>query len=377
MKSRLISLWDSLGSFSIYILLFFLWSGCGQAFNKDEYSPFPPQNQAQLQDVFQTANEEVGLPGIIVVSLNSGKIEHVFSSGMRNDTAKIDEHTVFEAASLSKTICTYLIHRLISRAHPSWLDSSVAECLERYPPRTEAPGKSWDKLLSRSDSMAYHLALSVTPRQLLSHTSGYGGYSPNGEVRIIEPGQFEYSEDGFLLVQGLLEAFTSQNLEELAQSELFSPLDLQSTSFVWNPDLDALSADAYLEHMEGRRSIRHFSEPLANGTLLTSPIEFAKILEALWSDKEVMDLICSHRVSMNTEEESLTWGLGCGRERNEESEWLWQWGANWEYRSYYALDVQTGDGLVLFANGRLAYEYFPHFWRAAVGTPAPVSAHMH
>jgi len=78
----------------------------------------------------------------------------------------------------------------------------------------------------------------VTARHLLNHTAGF----PNWHN---QPGAFgpadpagrhsAYSDEGYFLLQRVIESITDRPFERLARVRIFVPLDMNSTSFVRRP----------------------------------------------------------------------------------------------------------------------------------------------
>lgn len=135
--------------------------------------------------------------------------------------------TIYDFASLTKPLVTsFLCARLfeLDKLSP---DASVAH----YLPDFDRPDKNL-----------------ITVRQLLTHTSGLPAWRPlyiiaNGakdaavkaiasEPLAYEPGErVVYSDLGFILLGIILQRLTGQRFDELAQGEMFAPLDLQRTFF--------------------------------------------------------------------------------------------------------------------------------------------------
>ena len=138
--------------------------------------------------------------------------------------------TIYDLASLTKPLITGLLSaRRIERGELT-LDSSVSLYLPEF---------------DRADKKA------ITVRELLTHTSGLPAWRPlyiladgdrDGAVSAIanlnleyKPGtRVVYSDLGFIVLGLLLERLTSKRLAELAQSEVFQPLNLKRTFF--NPE---------------------------------------------------------------------------------------------------------------------------------------------
>lgn len=149
--------------------------------------------------------------------------------------------TIYDLASLTKPLVTGLLSARRVQSGELTLDSSVANYLQEF----DRPDKNV-----------------ITVRELLTHTSGLPAWRPlyilaNGErdgvVAAIadqplenKPGErVVYSDLGFILLGTLLESLTGKPLAQLAQAEIFAPLDLRATFF--NPKAAARTSAAACE----------------------------------------------------------------------------------------------------------------------------------
>lgn len=138
--------------------------------------------------------------------------------------------TIYDLASLTKPLITGLLCARRVEAGELTLDSSVSNYLPEF---------------ERTDRQA------IMIRELLTHTSGLPAWRPlyilaAGErdrtVSVIADLDLEYrpgtrviySDLGFIVLGRLLERLTGKALVELAQTEIFKPLNLERTFF--NPE---------------------------------------------------------------------------------------------------------------------------------------------
>jgi CubicO group peptidase (beta-lactamase class C family) len=170
------------------------------------------------------------------VYLISEKGREVFADALGNAVVEPQRiaatlDTIYDLASLTKPLITGLLCARRVEAGELTLDSSVSNYLPEF---------------ERTDKQA------ITIRQLLTHTSGFPAWQPlyiltAGErdrtVSVIadldleyRPGtRVVYSDLGFIVLGRLLERLTGKALVELAQTEIFTTLNLQHTFF--NPEI--------------------------------------------------------------------------------------------------------------------------------------------
>ena len=134
-----------------------------------------------------------------------------------NDSAQtpLDAGTIFEAASLSKPVFAYLVLRLADRGEFD-LDRPLSEMLEY-------PRLAHDERYKR-----------ITGRIVLSHGTGLPNWGGEKLTLQFDPGTaYGYSGEGFVFLQKAIERVTGRSLEELARREVFQPLGMTRSSFVW------------------------------------------------------------------------------------------------------------------------------------------------
>ncbi len=156
---------------------------------------------------------------------------YFFSLGVQDPaTGKaVDGDTVFQAGILSQPLFGYLVLRL-ANAQRIDIDLPLSEYLGRpltdYPEYADLKGDSrWKRL---------------TARLILSHRSGLINSrlsAPDKRLTFVaSPGkEFGYSEEGFRLLQFVLEKMFRRPLNEIANIVVYSRLSLSHTSFVWEP----------------------------------------------------------------------------------------------------------------------------------------------
>ena len=134
-----------------------------------------------------------------------------------NDSAQtpLDTATIFEAASLSKPVFAYLVLRLADRGEFD-LDRPLLEMLEY-------PRVAHDERSKR-----------ITARMVLSHGTGLPNWGGERLTLQFDPGTaYGYSGEGFVFLQKAIERVTGRSLEALARREVFQPLGMTRSSFVW------------------------------------------------------------------------------------------------------------------------------------------------
>ncbi len=169
---------------------------------------------------------------------NSAARSYFFSLGVQDPaTGKVvDGNTVFRAGILSQPLFGYLVLRLadsqridIDRPLHQYLDRPLTD----YPEYADLKGDSrWKRL---------------TARLILAHRSGLiNSRLSHPDKRLVfvsSPGkEFGYSEEGFRLLQFVLEKMFRRPLNEIANIVVYSRLSLSHTSFAWEPRFEGRMA---------------------------------------------------------------------------------------------------------------------------------------
>jgi CubicO group peptidase (beta-lactamase class C family) len=248
--------------------------------------------------------------------------------------------TVFEAASLSKPAFAYAVMRMVERGELD-LDASLAEI---YP---------YDRL---EHEPRYR---QITPRMVMSHTTGLPNWGGPRLELAFDPGtEFSYSGEGFVFLQRAVEKITGMELDELMHREVFDPLGMEHSSYVWQDEYDELSATGHdaLGRPQQKGRPLHAN---AAATLHTTATDYTRFLGAILEGRglapETLDLVLSPQVSAHGDNDELegmvSWGLGWGLQKGARHTSFWHWGDNGPFKAYVVGYREPGVGLVYFANG--------------------------
>jgi CubicO group peptidase (beta-lactamase class C family) len=310
-----------------------------------------------------------GVPGLAIAVIRGGKTTWVHGFGMKE--AKTGQPvmggTVFEAASLSKPVFAYGVLKLVEQGK---LGLDVP--LTTYLPKPYIDG---DERLSK-----------ITARIVLSHRTGFPNWrGDDGSLPIyFTPGErFSYSGEGYIYLQRVVEQITGKPLNEYMTEAVFTPLGMTSSSYVWRPDFDALTATGH--DPDGKPAeLWKPKEAGAASTLNTTAKDYALFVEAVLNGKGLtpatlremetpqiaLDPEC--RICIKHEPKRLSknlfWGLGWGIQRTDRSDALWHWGDNGAFKCFVMAEPRTKSGVVMFANSENGLEIAKPLIDEAMGT---------
>jgi CubicO group peptidase (beta-lactamase class C family) len=283
--------------------------------------------------------------GASLAVLRNGSTE-LAAAGTRDPATgeRVDSHTVFDAASLTKPVVAYAVLQLVDAGMLD-LDERLADSVRAVVP---------DEPRARA----------ITARHLLTHTCGLQNLRGKEPLRMhFHPGSwFSYSSVGFMYLQMAVEARTGESLEATMRRLVFEPLGMASSSLQWQ-DRFARHEAAPTEG-EVRASPHRAPAPNASYSLKTTAADYGAFVAAVlrgdrlkkqtwrqWLTAHVMvpqgAIVQLDSAPMATEPD-LGWGLGWGIEPSLGT--FFQWGKMTGVRAFVMGSPATGRGLVLFTN---------------------------
>lgn len=294
--------------------------------------------ETEIPKLMETAD----IPGLSTAVIRDGEIHWSGAFGVRSRKTNepVDAETIFEAASLTKTVTAAAALTLVERGELD-LDTPLAE----YLPYPKLAGDERYK--------------KITARHVLTHTTGLPNW---GNTLIREPGAlYGYSGEGFLYLGRTVEKLSGMSLTDFAREEIFEPLGMGRTSYVWN-DLYAENGATGHDRHGFANERRRNTNPNGGASLLTTAKDYATFLCSILNNQvlkpETIDLmLTSHVKAVKREREKreelddhISWGFGWGIQPGEEEDGFWHWGDNGDLRAYTVFYREKKDGLVFFAN---------------------------
>ena len=207
-----------------------------------------------------------GIPGLSIAVVQDGRVVWTGAFGTVNDSAQtpLDTTTIFEAASLSKPVFAYTVLRLADRGELD-LDRPLFEMLEY-------PRLARDARYRR-----------ITARMVLSHGTGLPNWGGETLTVGFEPGSaYGYSGEGFLYLQKVVERVTGRTLDELARREVFEPLGMTRSGYIWHDRFAGHAAYAR-DWLWNVATVNHYTDGEANAaaSLLTTAPDYARFVGAV------------------------------------------------------------------------------------------------
>ncbi|MGA9240775.1 MAG: serine hydrolase domain-containing protein [Silvibacterium sp.] len=269
--------------------------------------------------------------GAQIAVLNNGRLVWSAAYGLRHKEPDLpmDRDTTSWAASITKSVFATYVMQLVERGEFN-LDQPVASQLAK-------PLNEYEPYRDTASEIVKDPAWpTVTPRMLLSHSSGLANFAfiePDKKMHLrFKPGtQFLYSGEGINLVQFLIEQKKQKPLDQLMQDAIFTPLGMTRTSIIYRKDFEADVADRYDADEHFHAQTRRFPARAA-GSMTTSADDLARFISALFDNRiikastqsemlsPVIDIHTLHEFPANSNEAQgkettdvgLAYGVGWG-----------------------------------------------------------------
>jgi len=314
------------------------------------------------------------VPGLSIAWIRDGKIYWARGFGVKNTDTKeiVALDTMFEAASLSKPVFAYAVLKMVERGTLD-LDTPLSKYLPAYIENDER----------------LHL---ITARRVLSHTTGFPNWRPDGKPLQImfAPGErFSYSGEGFVYLQKAVERLTGQPLNEVMNKEVFAPLGMRDSSYVWQERIASQMAAGHSQ-VGKPFPVHKGTEANAAASLRTTPTDYAKFVIAVMNGTGLKEttvrgmltpqvkldegcVICLGRKELKPSA-SLAWGLGVGLQHSAQGDAFWHWGDNAGFKDFVMAFPKQKAGVVILTNSDYGPGITPEIVKAALGDDQPAFA---
>lgn len=261
---------------TLLFLAFLLW-GCGAATEGTLQKTSPEAaglDAKKLTYIDSTVYQSIrkgDIPGAVVAVVRHNKLAFLKAYGNRQvypDTLPMTTNTVFDLASVSKSVSTAISVMLLLERGQLRLHDNVSLYIPGFKPWT-------DSVSGRKKN--------IRIIELLTHTSGLPPYAPVEELqqtyavpnpeglltyisnvkRNNAPGTvFDYSCLNFITLQHIVQNITGSSLQSFAQQNIFQPLGMRHTDY--NPAGETLEWVAPTEKQADGSALRgKVHDPLA------------------------------------------------------------------------------------------------------------------
>lgn len=333
------------------------------------------ERQEQMKVVLGNAN----IPALSL-SWCQKNVRHSVAHGTTDTLAPtpVDTNTLFQAASLSKPVSAAIVLDLVAQG--KWdLDTPLADIADYGPPEL------------RQDP---HYR-TLTTRMVIGQYSGlanYGQDGDDGKKFIAEPNtRFTYSGVALDFLQQVIEQKTGKKWEEIAQ-DFFKKIGMTSSTFQSQlPDsvLHGAHREVARAHLADSSSNDDSLVPLPPlpadghgvlaGGMHTTAEDYIAFLQYCFKNAYLKSTLLKGEFSKlppttAPETSQVKWGLGMGvySDSEQEKTIAFHWGNNTGSISFCAMDMETGDCVVSFANSMNGPSVFQLVAEPVVGDIEPL-----
>ena len=339
----------------IAIVVITIWMTTSVAFAQKS-RPRATLNNAAVSRLEQTIPHlmtEADIPGLSIAVIRDSKVMWTRGFGVSNaeTKARVNDNTVFEAASLTKPVFAYAVLKLVDNGKLD-LDTPLVKYL---------PGRYDVGDDPRLDQ--------ITARHVLSHTTGFPNWRPRGDKTLkiyFTPGdRFSYSGEGFVYLSKVVEQITGESQEAFIKRTVFDPLNMKSSNLVWRNDYESLKTFTH-DWVGGVSGRGKPDKSNAAASLQTTANDYAKFLIAMLKGTGLKpatarlmltpqsSVTLAGAFSLNAPDAkrspTVSWGLGWGLEKTKDGMAFWHWGDNGDTKAFVLADPKQKAGLVMFAN---------------------------
>jgi CubicO group peptidase (beta-lactamase class C family) len=281
--------------------------------------------------------------GVAIAVIKDRKLDSIDSATGCLPALTLNSDRVFQAASLSKPVFAFAVLKLVEQGKLE-LDAPVVKYLpqgyrHQFDPLEAEP----------SDLVTDPRIQAVTVRMVLHHTSGLPNWASGPLSFDSAPGaKWDYSGEGFVLLQRAVEAIIGEPLDRFMTAQVFKPMAMDHSDYVWNERI-AQNLLPGTKANGAPRATRDLTKPIAAFSLYTSAADYGKFLVTVLNDDHLLKRLTASPITVDPSL-NLSWGLGWGIERTQDDLHIWHWGNNTGYRAFVIASVRTGDGFVMLTN---------------------------
>jgi len=180
--------------------------------------------------------DSLKIPAISLAIIQNGEIVYYKATGIKNYKGEvIDSNTLFEAASMTKPVFAYTVHKLVQKGLLN-LDTP----LYKYYPYDDIDYDDRYKL--------------ITARMVLSHRTGFPNWRNGGDGELtikFEPGtKFGYSGEGYEYLALVIKHLLNKRVQDIIQEETLGPLAMNHSSVITTQYVRDHLADGLRDNIE-------------------------------------------------------------------------------------------------------------------------------
>lgn len=324
----------------------------------------------ELTKLIPELMHELVVPGLSIALVSDGKPAWQRGFGLKNGETRepVEPGTVFEAASVSKTVFAYFVLKLCED-QVIGLDTP----LSKYVPMS---------FLGNDPQLDL-----ITPRHVLSHTTGFPNIRSSDRPlkTYFRPGsQFDYSGEGYWCLQSVIARVKGKedtsvcaqyeadlkvcatDFDAALNERVLAPFGMKSSGYLWRNEFAGQAASPHdvagKPHLKKRPTATDIARYGAMGELHTTCVDYAKFLIEVLDPKPADQFRLTggmHREMLRPqvnlkEGEKIdgadSWALGWAIQKRKTGDVILHSGGQDGFRSLTMGSVARKSGFVMFTN---------------------------
>ena len=204
---------------------------------------FTPAKSSQVDNLIESYQKYYRIPGVSLALIKDGKVVYHKVYGVTNAMTgeKVNDLTLYEAASITKPVFAFAVQRLAERGV-----IDLDKPLYLYLPYDDIAYDDRYKL--------------ITARHVLTHRTGFPNWrsmNEDGKLNLkFTPGTgYGYSGEGFEYLKMVVEKITGKKVEQVLQEEVITPMGLYHTFFSKNDSLQRMVAYGHFDGLPSNNDL--------------------------------------------------------------------------------------------------------------------------
>ena len=341
-----------------------------------------------LDNKIESLMKAANVQGLAITVFNNNEPVYKKTFGYKNIETKepIKTSTNIYGASLSKAVFALMVMKLVEEGIID-LDKPLQDYLPK-PIYEYTPVKKWHD--NYSDLKNDTLYKQITARMCLDHTSGFPNWrwdEKDQKLRVkVKPGsRYNYSGEGLVYLQVVLEKMLGKSLEELMQEKIFIPLGMTMSSYTWQPRFEkdyCLGHDATGKLYEKDKD----NDARAASTLETTLDDYTSFTKAVLKNsiikQSTTDKMFSPQIRIRTIHQfptfsntdstlndaiQLSYGLGWVLLHSPYGVGAFKEGHGDGFQHYSIIFPKQGTGIIIMSNSDNAESIFKELLETAIG----------
>ncbi len=310
------------------------------------------KRKAQALDHFiETYRQYYNIPGVSLALIREGQLAYHKTYGVKNTFTQeaVAENTLFEAASITKTVFAYVVNRL---AEKGIID--LDKPLYQYLPF---------EAIAHDDR--YQL---ITAQHVLSHRTGFPNWAymnEDGNIDIkFTPGtQYGYSGEGFEYLKRVVVHVMGKPVEQILQEEVMGLMGMYHTYFSKNEALVKMAAHGHYDNLPNTPDIPE--QPGMAFSMYTEAKAFTQFMIGLLHEKGMQPTTYAHMFTLHSEypyeegEEKPKYkegmGLGIALRDSPYGKVFGHGGNNGDFQCQFEVYQDLKMGYVVFTNSNMGH----------------------